>query len=68
MTQSRLSRRSLVKGMAAAAVAPGIVSAALPAAAAPVPGQMKEPVDCVNPHMGGIGQLLSSTTPFATAL
>src|SRR5580700_1313095 len=25
--------------------------------------QMKEPVDYVNPNMGGIGQLLSSTSP-----
>ncbi len=55
--KSKVSRRSLIKGMATAAVAPAV----LPATAAE---QMKEPVDYVNPNMGGIGQLLSSTSPF----
>jgi hypothetical protein len=54
--KSKFSRRSLIKGMATAAVAP--------AAAVLRTGQMKEPVDYVNPNMGGIGQLLSSTSPF----
>ena len=60
MMKSNFSRRSLIKGMATAAVAPVV----LPAAAAPRAGQMKEAVDYVNPNMGGIGQLLSSTSPF----
>ena len=60
MMRSIFSRRSLIKGMATAAVAPAV----LPATAAPRTGQMKEPVDYVNPNMGGIGQLLSSTSPF----
>ena len=30
--------------------------------------QKKEPVDYVNPNMGGIGQLLSATSPNSTAL
>jgi len=46
--------------MATAAVTPAV----LPAAATLPTGQMKEPVDYVNPNMGGIGQLLSSTSPF----
>ena len=50
MMKSKFSRRSLTKGMAAAAVA----AAVLPAAAAPRTGQMKEPVDYVNPNMGGL--------------
>jgi hypothetical protein len=58
--KSKFSRRSLIRGMATAAVAP----AALPAAAVLRTGQMKEPVNDVNPNMGGIGQLLSSTSPF----
>ena len=60
MMKSVFSRRSLIKGLATAAVAPAV----LPAAAAPRTEQMKEPVDYVNPNMGGIGQLLSSTSPF----
>jgi predicted alpha-1,2-mannosidase len=67
MTKSDFSRRNLIKGIATAALAPVV----LPAEAAAVPGKPqrkepveKEPVDYVNPNMGGIGQLLTATVPY----
>src|ERR1017187_5701186 len=59
MMESKFSRRSLIKGMTTAAVAPAF----LPTAAAPRTEHMKEPVDYVNLNMGGIGQMLTSAIP-----
>jgi putative alpha-1,2-mannosidase len=59
MMKSDFSRRSLIKGMATAALVP----AHLPMEAAPGPRHEKDPVDYVDLNMGGIGQLLSSTIP-----
>jgi putative alpha-1,2-mannosidase len=59
MMKSSFSRRSLIKGIATTALVP----AHLPVAAAPVEKQKKKPVDYVDPNIGGIGQLLSSTNP-----
>lgn len=59
MIKSSFSRRSLVKGVAATT----LISARLPAHATSCESNRKEPVDCVDPNIGGIGQLLSATNP-----
>lgn len=53
------SRRRLSEGMATAALVP----AHLPRDAATSPKHEREPVDYVDPNIGGIGQLLSATNP-----